>query len=335
MTSATICTATAGGCSATAATSSQRHAERKPDWTAFAPFTAKQVTEITAPWTRRSTRTSPPRSRPTCPRPDAAKRDLPPRRPQVVVDNYPADSPKPLERILDRIAACASAAHPDRLAPLEQRRGRDLEVPLRHRRRRVLGRLRDAIFMADSRPPTRPRPRPAGQDPTRRDRLQDPRSPAVPPGLRRRPPPRRTCARRSTPSTSSSAQLNAIRAALAATDWAKLPSRLCWSLKQVAARLVPVGRHRARRRGLRRRRMWRTLSIETVPAFEMVTVILVPALSQRRRTSRLQRHGAVRVALAIAPVRAAVPAAPRSRRASLDVLDPARRAEPRAPARPT
>jgi len=181
----------------------------EPDWEAFEPFTADQVEQIGAAVDEAMDLPGEIRGGGTPP-PDVARATFTLRDKDVVVDQYPRASPPELEAILDLIARLRKK--PPVASTWRVWTGEEtvtLDVPCDLGDVAVLAGLRDALFM----------PSPSASAP----RLDDP--PAGTPLVRIE------FADGETHTVAADAdepgRADAVKAALAATDWAKLPRRLC------------------------------------------------------------------------------------------------------------
>lgn len=181
----------------------------EPGWEAFEPFTADQVEQLAAAVDK--ARDLPAEIHGTgTPPPDVARATFTLRDKAVRVDQYPRASPPELEAILELIARLRKKAPV--ASTWEVWTGTDtvtLDVPCDMGDVPVLADLRDALFM----------PSPSATAP----RLQDP--PAGTPLVRIE------FANGETHTVASDedepGRADAVKAALSATDWAKLPPRLC------------------------------------------------------------------------------------------------------------
>ena len=181
----------------------------EPDWEAFEPFTAEQVDQIAAAVDDASGLPDEVKGSGTPP-PDVARATFTLRDQQVVVDQYPRASPPELEAILELIARLRrkpAVASTWQLWTGE--RTVTLDVPCDMGDVPVLAELRDALFM----------PSPSATAP----RLEDP--PAGTPLVRIEFSSGETHAVAA--DSGEPGRADAVKAALAATDWAKLPRRLC------------------------------------------------------------------------------------------------------------
>ncbi len=161
------------------------------------------------------------------PGPDAAKATFNLNGHKVVVDNYPKDSPKQIEHVLDRIQELRKSPP----TPTVWKLWSDGKVVRREAQCdiadvKVLQRVRDAIFIKDS-----AADRPSAKDPPDGTPLVSIlfKNPKGEERLEVFADGRRvdhTADGKDTHHLGAD-QLNAVRAALAGTDWAKLPPRLC------------------------------------------------------------------------------------------------------------
>lgn len=180
-----------------------------PKWEAFEPFTPEQVEQIGAAVDKarglpEEIRGSDP------PPPDAARATFTLRDHRVVVDEYPKASPPELEAILELIARLRKK--PPVASTWQVWTGTDtatFEVPCDMGDVAVLSPLRDALFMPS---PSASAPRfadPPSGTPLVRIEFADGETHAV------------------AADEDEPGRADAVKAALAATDWKKLPPRLC------------------------------------------------------------------------------------------------------------
>ncbi len=173
-------------------------------WESFAPFTAEQVERIRA--VVHDARDVPGDDAGTPP-PDAARGvfDLDGR--TVTVDDYPRNAPPELEAILDTIAKLRKKPPiPSTWTVWDGTSTVTLEVPCDIGDVEVLQPLRDALFLPSPKTDGRKVALPPKGTPLLTLRYANGSAVSVEEGDEREP---------------------AVRAALARTDWAKLPSRLC------------------------------------------------------------------------------------------------------------
>jgi hypothetical protein len=201
-----------------------------PDWTAYDPFTPQQVDEIGAAVDRALAANLPDHVRGSGPPPpDADDATFTLRGRKIVVDVYPKASPKELEDILALISRLRRKPPvPSTWRVWSQGQVVELEAECEIGEVKALSRLRDAIFM-----PSAP---PAGRVPKTDDPPKD--TPLVsitfdaPNGketLEVFADGRRVdnAGGRKQTRELDADRMASIRAAVAATDWAALPSRLC------------------------------------------------------------------------------------------------------------
>lgn len=200
-------------------------ANAAPDWNAYEPFTAEQVEEIAA-LVDEASRAVPDRLEPSgAPSPDAPVATFRLRDREVRVVEWPDSAPE-LAALLDRIAELRrSAPVPSTWRVWDGSAVVELAVPCDMGTVPALSRLRDALFMEGLKGDA------AGADPPAGTPLVAVTFDA--PGGREElevhADGRRVSRAGGKEQTSEVApgQLGAIRAALAETDWAALPSRLC------------------------------------------------------------------------------------------------------------
>jgi hypothetical protein len=174
------------------------------EWESFAPFTPRQIDEIEA---RVDAAKTLPREIKGDPPPDAARATFSLDGHTVVIDDYPRTAPQALEAILETISELRSKpAVPSTWTVWDGTRQVTLEVPCEIGEVDVLQPLRDALFL--------PEPKTSG--------------------AKVELPPRGTPLLTLEYATGSRMTVSegdereaAVRAALARTEWAKLPSRLC------------------------------------------------------------------------------------------------------------
>jgi hypothetical protein len=187
-------------------------------WERFDPFTPEQVAEIKA--AVEQAQDLPAEIKDGTPPPDAAKATFNLDGHRVVVDNYPKASPPAIERILERIAELRKRPPTPTVWHLwSHGQVVRLEARCDIGEVKVLRRLRDAIFMEDARADhPRTKDPPAKTPLVSIDFAGKEKLEVFADGRR--------VDHRGTHRLGDG-QLDAIRAALAATDWGKLPPRLC------------------------------------------------------------------------------------------------------------
>jgi hypothetical protein len=183
---------------------STAHPGAAHEWEAFAPFTAHQIDEIEAMVDRAKTL---PGHIAADPPPDAARATFTLDGHTVVVDDYPRRSPPELEAILETIAQLRKKPPvPSTWTVWDGERQVRLDVPCEIGEVEVLQPLRDALFL--------PEPR--------RDGAKVPLPPSGTPLVTLK----YATGSELTVSAGDDREA-AVRAALAGTEWAKLPPRLC------------------------------------------------------------------------------------------------------------
>jgi hypothetical protein len=180
------------------------HPGAAPEWESFAPFTSAQIDEIE---TKVDAAKALPQQIKGDPPPDAARATFTLDDQTVVVDDYPRASPPALEAILDTITQLRKKPPiPSTWTVWDGTRQVTLEVPCEIGEVGVLQPLRDALFL--------PTPKTDGA----KVKLPPEGTPLV----------TLEYATGSTMRVSAGDEREAaVRAALAGTEWAKLPARLC------------------------------------------------------------------------------------------------------------
>jgi hypothetical protein len=197
----------------------------KDGWTAYDPLTPPQVDEIGTAVDAALAADLPDRISQGTPAPDAASASFTLRGRKIVVDEYPRDAPPELEHVLDTIAALRrKPAVPSTWRIWTGDKVVELEAPCDLAEVAALSKLRDAIFMPSAPPASAP---PADDPPADTPLVAvtfgaDEHLQVFADGRRVDRTPQGE-----TEHELGADRIRAIRAALAATDWAALPQRLC------------------------------------------------------------------------------------------------------------
>ncbi|MDA0183296.1 hypothetical protein OJ997_23495 [Solirubrobacter phytolaccae] len=182
----------------------------EPDWETFEPFTPDQVEQIAAAVDKAESLPGEIKGGSDPIPPDTARATFTLRGREVVVDEYPQASPPELEAILELIARLRKK--PPVASTWEVWTGSEtvkLQVPCDMGDVAVLADLRDALFMPSPSATASRFPDPPSGTPLVRIEFADGETHAV------------------AADDGEPGRADAVKAALAGTDWAKLPPRLC------------------------------------------------------------------------------------------------------------